>query len=67
MKKKLRTWEVFDVNGISLGTVTAYSKYHARSEAISKIIEAPIVELQECIGNDKAQKIIAWKSGIKHG
>ena len=36
MKKELRTWEIFDVNGISLGTVTAYSKYHARSEAISK-------------------------------
>ena len=37
MKKELRTWEIFDVNGISLGTVTAYSKYHARSEAISKL------------------------------
>lgn len=36
MKKELRTWEIFDVNGISLGTVTAYSKYHARSEAIFK-------------------------------
>ena len=37
MKKELRTWEIFDVNGISLGTVTAYSKYHARSEAIYKL------------------------------
>ena len=37
MKKELRTWEIFDLNGISLGTVTAYSKYHARSEAISKL------------------------------
>ena len=36
MKKELKTWEIFNVNGISLRTVTAYSKYHARSEIIFK-------------------------------
>lgn len=63
VKKSLKS-QLDDIDGIGPKTKQKLIKHFG---SISKIIEAPIVELQECIGNDKAQKIIAWKSGIKHG